>query len=315
MLNSTRMLKAGLYSRVSHISQAEDDRVSLSEQDREMVEYCESRNYEVVKKYVDPGYKGWSRHRPGFREMLADMETGAVDVVVMWHSDRLFRDFKPMVMVDEVLRQSDGKVRVESVRDYIDMDTLPIQAMSARAYIRRLGESSRMGRRGKARRGIMSGPPKYGYRLEGEKGNKRPAIYEPEAQIVRRIFEEYLDGIGTPRIAERLHNEGIPTRNGGRWGQSMIQKTLNNPTYIGKAPYGKTSYYYKDDGEKDVRHRHKHPESEWITIPYPPLIDERAFEKVQQMRLHPTRQRSAKKYFVKFLLKGLMFCGTCGRRY
>ena len=210
------------------MSQAQDDRGSLSAQDREMVEYCESQNYEVVKKYVDPGYKGWSRHRPGFREMLDDMETGAVDVVVMWHSDRLFRDFKPMVMVDEALRQSDGRVRVESVRDYIDMDTLPIQAMSARAYIRC------MGRRGKARRGIMSGPPKYGYRSEGE---------------------------------------------------------------------------------KDVRHKHMHPESGWITIPYPPLIDERAFEKVQRMRLHPTRQRSAKKYFVKFVLKGLVFCGTCGRRY
>ena len=91
---------------------------------------------------------------------------------------------------------------------------------------------------------------------------------------------------------------------------------IRDSTYVGIGLYGRRRYYTQDDGEKDVRRFKDMPKDSWITVKYPPLVDEQTWAKAQERRRHPFRQRTGKnKFDVQHMLRGLLWCIHCGRRY
>ena len=94
------MIGAAAYIRVSTEKQAEEDRVSLDEQSKDIAAYCETKGYTLAKEYVDI-YAEASKRRPQFQQMLRDIPGGEFDVIVCWKSDRLSRGLYPAAALME----------------------------------------------------------------------------------------------------------------------------------------------------------------------------------------------------------------------
>ena len=239
--------RAAIYARVSDKSQAEDDKTSLSEQTIEMEAYCEGKGMTITARYQEVG-RGWTKKRPEFQRMLSDAKQGLFDTIVCWKSDRLSRGMYPAAALMEVVEAH--QIRLEAVMDAIDMKTFGLMAAIGKIELDNFRERSSLGKRGTAKQGrIPSGGLPYGYRIGDD---RRPEIHEAEAEIVRRIFRQYVhEGMGSPAIAWQLTDDGIPTAQGGEhWRQAQVHSLLGNDSYLGIWSYGKTRQVSTEDGTK-----------------------------------------------------------------
>ena len=241
--------RAAIYARVSDKSQDTEDKTSISEQigEGEMEAYCEGKGLTITARYQEVG-RGWSKKRPEFQRMLADARKGRFDTIVCWKSDRLSRGMYPAAALMEVVEAH--QIRLGAVMDAIDMKTFGLMAAIGKIELDNFRERATLGKRGTAKQGrVPTGGLPYGYR-SGEDG--RPEVVEEQAEVVRRIFQMYLhEGIGSPSIAVRLTDEGIPTQTGKLlWRQSYIHYVLANATYTGTWVYGKERHISTEEGTK-----------------------------------------------------------------
>ena len=296
--------RAAIYARVSDKSQAEDDKTSIGEQTSDMEAYCEERGLAITARYQEVG-RGWSKSRPEFQRMLADAAAGRFDTIVCWKSDRLSRGMYPAAALIEVVEAH--HITLESVMDAIDMKTFGLMAAIGKIELDNFRERASMGKRGMAKQGripIHNVP--YGYRVNDE---GRPEIVEHEAEVVRRVYRMCVEeDMGASLIARRLTAEGVPMAKAGRhWYDGTIHRLLTNETYKGTWWYGRARYTSTEEG---VRVQGQ-PEEEWIGVPFPPIVDEKTWERAHTLRRRRyTRAKRNTKVF--YLLQHLLRCSECG---
>ena len=301
--------RAAIYARVSDKSQDTEDKTSLSEQVGEMEAYCEGKGLTITARYQEVG-RGWSKKRPEFQRMLADAKSGRFDTIVCWKSDRLSRGMYPAAALMEVVEAH--QIRLEAVMDAIDMKTFGLMAAIGKIELDNFRERSSMGKRGTAKQGrIPSGGLPYGYRI-GDDG--KPEIVEAEAEIVRRIFRQYVhEDMGSPAIAWQLTDDGVPTAQGGAaWRQAQVHSLLGNDSYLGIWAYGKTRQVSTEDGKRVF----DQPKEAWIEVPIPPLVDQNTWDRtriLKKQRLMRSKRNTKAFYLLQHLLRcsecGLHFCG------
>ena len=299
--------RAAIYARVSDKSQDGEDKTSISEQIGEMEAYCQDRGLTITARYQEVG-RGWSKKRPEFQRILADAKQGRFDVIVCWKSDRLSRGMYTAAALMEVVEAH--QVRLESVMDAIDMKTFGLMAAIGKIELDNFRERATLGKRGTAKQGrVPTGKLPYGYRI-GEDG--RPEVVEEQAEVVRRIFQMYVhEGMGSPSIAVRLTDEGIPTQTGKLlWRQSYIHYVLRNETYTGTWIYGKERVISTEDGVKV----YQQPEDTWIEVPVPQIVDDETWGRAQVLKKQ-RRSRAKRNTKVLYLLQHLLRCGECGHYF
>ncbi len=296
--------RAAIYARVSDKSQATEDRTSISEQVADMEAHCQRRGLTIVVRYQEVG-RGWSKKRPEFQRMLEDARQGRFDTIVCWKSDRLSRGVYPAAALMEVVEAY--RINIEAVMDAIDMKYFGLMAAIGKIEIDNFRERSSMGKRGAAKRGrIPSGGLPYGYRI-GDDG--KPEVVGEEAEVVRRIFRQYVhEDMGTRSITRRLAEEGVPhSSSAKRWHQSHVYRMLGNETYKGVWTYGQTRVISTDDGKKV----YGQPRETWIQVVVPPLVDEETWDRAQSLkkeRLKGSRRNTK----VFYLLQHMVRCAECG---
>ena len=303
----TEANRAAIYARVSDKSQDTEEKTSISEQIGEMEAYCEGKGLTITARYQEVG-RGWSKKRPEFQRMLADARKGRFDTIVCWKSDRLSRGMYPAAALMEVVEAH--QIRLEAVMDAIDMKTFGLMAAIGKIELDNFRERSTMGKRGTAKQGrVPTGGLPYGYRI-GDDG--RPGVVEEQAEVVRRIFHMYVhEGMGSPSIAVRLTDEGVPTQTGkSLWRQSYIHYVLANATYTGTWVYGKERHISTEDGTKS----YDQPRDTWIEVPVPPLVDEETWERAQALKKQRSR-RARRNTKVLYMLQHLLKCGECGHNF
>ena len=214
------MIKAAAYIRVSTERQAEEDRVSLGEQQKDIAAYCQEKGYTIVKDYRDIG-SGASKRRAGFQQLLRDTQAGHHDVIVCWKSDRLSRGLYPATALMEAIEGTD--VTIEAVKDMVDLNTFGLLAAVGKIELDNIRERMRMGARGRASKGLISGIAKFGYAIGPD---KKPVIQPEETDIVKQIFELRAAGVGSWEISRRLNDAGARSRNGGPWDGQKIWFTM-----------------------------------------------------------------------------------------
>jgi site-specific DNA recombinase len=170
----------------------------------------------------------------------------------------------------------------------------------------------------------MSGAP-YGYRYM-RKTDEAPAAYivhEPEARVVRRVYEMYtVQGLSIGEITRRVNAESIPTRKvSARWERSTVWAVLRNPTYRGVACFGKKRASSRTRVIRPQRGRgvttpsmtagHERPREEWIEIPVPALVSEEGFARAQEL-LQENKIRSRRRTIEPSVVQGLVSCQKCG---
>ena len=232
------MMKAVIYTRVSTTEQAAEG-YSIDEQERMCRAAIESKGWEYVKTYSDPGISGRTMERPGLQAMIADI--GDIEAVVIYKLDRLSRKQRDtMAIIEDVFMAHD--VALVSLNETLDTSTpwgramIGILSSFNQMESENIQDRTKMGRMAKANKGgYAGGPPPYGYKAV----NGELVIDEEEAGLIRRIFELRSEGKSVRGIVHCLTEEGYQTKKGKPFHPSTIHVILGNEQiYRGAYVYG-----------------------------------------------------------------------------
>lgn len=303
---------AAIYCRVSTAGQAENG-TSLESQRDACLRLAGERGYTVPQENVLlEDWSGADLERPRLDRARELVRSGAIQALICYAVDRLARD--PIHV--GIIAEECAKHEVELVFVLEPLDNSPegaliryVKGYAAQIERERIKERTLRGKKSRARMGFMvqaTGKGIYGYRYVPE--TKKRVIYEPEAQVVRRIFEACLRGESCYSIAVRLNEDGIPAFGGGLWHPRTVKRMLTNPSYKGTTIFGKTRRVSL--GGKRRRLEERSPE-EWIEIPgaTPPIVTEDVFDAAQRMLSRPRRNPNLASR--KYLLTSHLEC-TCG---
>jgi site-specific DNA recombinase len=242
-----RKLRCAVYTRKSSEEGLEQEFNSLHAQREACESYIASQRSEgwvlVRDQYDDGGISGGTLERPGLKRLLADIEDGLVDVVVVYKIDRLSRslmDFSKLVEVFD--RNGVTFVSVtQSFNTTTSMGRLTLNILLSFAQFEREVTAERIRDKVRASRmkGMwMGGCPPLGYEVKNRKLVENPA----DAAHVRWVFARFVEiGSGT-ELARELAERGVTTSRGHRIDKKFIYRTLNNRVYIGEAVHKGTSY-------------------------------------------------------------------------
>lgn len=241
--------RCAVYCRVSSDERLDQEFNSIDAQKEAGHAYIVSQRAEgwspVMDDYDDPGFSAGNTERPALRRLLADVELGKIDIVVVYKIDRLTRslpDFSRMMELFERYGVSFVSV-TQQFNTTTSVGRLMLNILLSFAQFERevTGERIRDKVAASKRKGIwMGGTPPLGYDIQ----DRRLVINEKEAQVVQRIFAEMLT-IGSPtQIATRLTNDGITTKSwttqegkqrlGARIDKQYLFKVLRNRLYLGE---------------------------------------------------------------------------------
>ena len=310
-------MRAIIYLRVSTEGQ-ERGGSSLETQERECLEYAKSASWTEVRIIPDVA-SGASLDRPGLEQVRRAMRDGSCDVVLAHTLDRLSRNQNHVgVLLDEA-EQADVKLDF-AIEDFEDTAMgkfiLAARAFMAETEREKIVERTVRGKKERARSGRLpqaTGKGCYGYTYVPATGQRE--LNPKQAPIVVRIFEEFVGGKGSSRIAEELNADGVPTFAGKHWAPITVYRTLRRETYTGITIYRKTgTKMVKRPGRKHrVREVFERPESEHIVIPgaSPQIVSSELFKRAHALLDDPAR-RTQRVPSRNYPLSGRIRCLSCG---
>ncbi|MCL2033833.1 MAG: recombinase family protein [Oscillospiraceae bacterium] len=306
---------AGVYTRTSSQEQRGD---SIGNQKYIADQYIrENSDIELHKVYVDYGISSFERFRPGFEEMLLDIESKSINCIIVKDISRFNRDY--LETGDYLQRKFPAwGVRFISVNDNYDSlrsDAtqlgIALWSLLSYQYSINLSKNIQTAIAFKQKTGTYI-PAKlpYGYRkIRSEQG----VVWiqdENAAPAVQQIFKEALSGLSAFAIAGALNKQNIPAPSSAFWSSGSILRVLKNISYTGTFVTSKTRNNIVA-GKKTIRL----PSEDWIKHygHHIPIIDELTFHNVQYMlanrHLFIPRQEKTEDFFCKKL-----YCGICGRK-
>ena len=306
------VLRVAAYCRVS--TALEEQESSYASQIRSYTELIsQHEGWELVDIYADEAVSGTKTDkREDFNRLLADCRKGKIDRVLVKSISRFSRNTKDcLAALRELMRLG---VTVQFEKENIDTGTLTTELMVsvsgslAQQESMSISQNIRMGYRRRMERGefIASSPP-YGYR---NAGGGRLEIVPEEAEVIRWVFESYLNGQGIVTIAEEMNRRGVPKKHGeAAWIPYAVACWLRNEKYTGNTLCQKTfttGFPYisvKNRGEVDQF---------YIENSHPAIISQEIFDKVQALRKKKKAPASAPS---KFPLTRKMICGKCGATF
>jgi len=301
-------IRCAIYTRKSTEEGLEQDFNSLDAQRESAEAYIASQRHEgwvcLPDRYDDGGYTGGNMERPALARLLADIEAGCIDCIVVYKVDRLSRSLLDFARIMETLDRR--RVSFVSVTQQFNTTTsmgrLTLNILLSFAQFERkiISERTRDKIAAARRKGKWSGGrPILGYDVDPRGG--RLLVNEDEAARVRAIFELYLEHEALLPVVKELDARGWRNKcwttkkhhesGGGPFNKVSLSYLLRNVLYIGKLTYGKEIH----EGE------------------HPAILDAEVFERVQAL-LHRNGTTSGRYVRNRFgaLLKGLVRCVPCG---
>ena len=323
--------RAALYTRLSREDGDKPESDSIANQ-RALLESFASRqpDLQVAGRYSDDGFTGTNFQRPDFRRMIADIEDGKVNCVIVKDLSRFGRDY---ISAGHYLERwfPEHGVRFLAVNDHIDSEKgpydmlLPFKNVFNEQYARDISHKVRSAMQAKQRQGQFIGAfASYGYRKDRSDHNK--LLVDPcAAAVVRRVFDLYEQGNGKIRIAKLLNEEGIPCpseykklngeryHNGQRlgkttyWTYATVHRMLNNQMYIGNMEQGRAPRQTMHGKAKQL------DREQWTVVEgtHEAIISRGQWDRVQTLLAKDTRAPSFEQNISPFA--GFLRCGECGR--
>ncbi len=321
-----------LYCRLSRDDGGEGDSNSVANQKKLLSKYAKEHKFPNTRYYVDDGYTGTNFNRPGFQQMLEDIDLGYISIVIVKDMSRLGRDYLQVGYYTDTYFP-DRNIRFIAVNDCVDSEDgenelAPFRNVMNEMYARDISRKVRSSHRLRGNMGEPLSQPPYGYMKDPN--NKKKWIIEPEAaKVVQDIFRMRLEGKGNETIARILQENKIKIPmaywfdkglgRGGKktqpnpykWCKTTVAKILSQQEYCGDVINFKTySKSFKD------KRRIANDESEWKIFKdvHEPIIDRDTFELVQKL-VGKTKRRSRKKSEEeRHMFSDLLYCGNCGSK-
>jgi len=260
--------------------------------------------------YADEAITGTKASRPEFQRMIADCKAGEIDMVITKSISRFARNTVTLLETVRMLKAINVDVYFEeqNIHSISGDGELMLTILSSFAQAESLSVSENM--KWRIRKDFQEGKPNtfslYGYRKE----NGVISVYEPEAEIVRQIFDMYLNGMGSYNIANYLNELSIPSPGGSEWQFRTVIGTLKNEKYMGDMLLQK--YYTKDHLSKRSKRNNDVLPKYYVQDSHPPIVPRDVFEEVQRLFAIKAPVPHTP---MEYDFKGIVFCGNCGNRY
>ena len=242
-----RKLRCAVYTRKSSEEGLDMEFNSLDAQRESCEAYIASQRAEgwvlVRDRYDDGGVSGGTLERPALKRLIADIEEGLIDCVVVYKIDRLSRalmDFSKLVDVFDANQVTFVSV-TQSFNTTTSMGRLTLNILLSFAQFERevIGERIRDKFAASRKRGMwMGGCPPLGYDVR----DRKLVVNETEAALVRRIFQGFVELESGTKLTRQLHAEGTTTKRGKPLNKVDIYRILNNRVYLGDAVHKGTPY-------------------------------------------------------------------------
>ena len=324
----SRDVTAFLYERLSRDDNMDGESYSIGNQKKLLTKVAKEKGYTNLVHFFDDGISGVTMDRPGFADMIQQLEQGKAAAVFVKDLSRLGRNYIEVGRLTEEFFPNHD-IRLVAVSDNIDTDEgenelAPIRNLFNEWYVRDISKKRRISNKIKGNAGEPMGQPPYGY-VKDPENPKRWIVDEEAAQVVRRIYRMTLEGVGTEQIAAKLEEDGVLTpraywhskginRPGKvkdlpptHWNSSSVIKMLSVQEYCGDILNFKTySKSYKN------KKRLENDRENWAIFKdvHEPIIERAVFEQVQQKR-GKMRKRQAKDG-ERSMFSGLLVCADCG---
>lgn len=317
--------KVGIYTRLSNEDTRDGDSVSIENQKLILTNYADKNRWEVADYYVDDGFSGANFNRPAIKRLIADVQSGKINLVLVKDQSRFGRNaieagvikqtFEEnnvrLIAVDDNLDTANGFDIMSMFRDVFNEWFIADTSKKIRAVKRACAESGK----------FMGYKAPFGY-VKSPNNKHKLEVDPPAAAIVRKIFDLRCSGFGFRTIAFKLNEENVITpkqyhpNTSGRavigalsWNANTVSKILRNEVYIGNMVQCKVenvSYKCKRNVRK--------PEENWIRAEntHEPIIDSDVWKLVCELDGKIDKLRSTNTSNEPSLFAGLLRCLDCG---
>ena len=283
--------------------------------------------WQMAGIYADEGITGTvAKKRPGFMKMIEDCRKGKIDMIVTKSVSRFSRNNLDCLMYVRELKQ----LGIPIIFEKEGINTIQVSSELLLTLFGALSqaesESISMNVKLGIRQSLKNGNVRFSYKtfLGYRKGaDGQPEIVPEQADIVRRIYNDFLAGATYLEIAKRLTEEKVPTMGGGsRWFSERIKSILKNEKYKGDALLQKT--YITDPISKRVKKNNCELPMYYVENSHPAIIERRIFDRVQEEIARRAGKKKVKqtgtktelgRYSGKYALTELLYCGECGTPY
>ncbi len=312
------MKRAAIYSRFSSDLQ---NPKSCKDQEAVCAKWAEQHDMEIVEIFSDEAQSGASIHgRLGLADLMHSAYLKRFDVIICEDLDRISRNLAELASIYDILTfheislftLSDGKVNDLQVA---------FKGTLGQAELKKLSQKTRRGLRAVIKDCRSAGGKSYGYEpTPGAAGIM--TINQFEADIVRRIFEQYISGETPRRIAKGLNDDKIPSPRGGKWNASTIHGSkerqngiLRNSLYRGEIVWNRQRFL--KDPSTGKRVSRSNPEADWerADVPHLQIIDIETWQLAADILSTKSQGHAEHHKKPQHLLSGLIKCGSCGASY
>ena len=324
----SRDVTAFLYERLSRDDNLEGESYSIGNQKKLLAKVAKEKGYTNLVHFLDDGISGVTMDRPGFVEMICQLEQGKAAAVFVKDLSRLGRNYIEVGRLTEEFFPNHD-IRLVAVSDNIDTaegenELAPIRNLFNEWYARDISKKRRISNKIKGNAGEPMGQPPYGY-IKDPNDPKHWIVDDEAAQVVRRVYSMTLEGFGTEQTVTQLEKDGVLTprarwltkgikRPGKgkqqpptKWNSSTITKILSLQEYCGDILNFKTySKSYKNKKRID------NDRENWVVFQdvHEAIIERAVYEQVQQKRGKIRKRRTNNGEHNMF--SGLLVCADCG---
>lgn len=292
--------KVAIYVRVSTNAQAEEG-YSIDEQVDKLSSYCKIKNWQVYDVYRDGGFTGSNTHRPALERLIKESENKSFDTVLVYKLDRLSRSQKDtLYLIEDVFLAND--IDFVSLLENFDTSTpfgkamIGILSVFAQLEREQIKERMMLGKLGRAKSGKYMAwiNPAYGYNYD--KKSQKTTVIPSQAIIIKRIFDEFINGKPIAKIASDLNKEGKYGKTTS-WKPNSLRSLLKNRIYYGVIEYKGEIY-----------------KGEHAPIISKETYDLAQIERAKRREITVKRTNNPRPFQSKYMLSGHLRCGYCGAR-
>lgn len=317
------------YFRLSREEAQKSESSSITNQRMIVTKYCEQNSINLVREFVDDGYSGGNFDRPGFQQMMRELNKGLANTVITKDLSRLGRDMRESSYYAEQFFPEHG-VRYIAIADNFDSEDenvmAPFQFAMNEVYLRDGSRKVKDVLRTKRQDGLYCACPPYGYKKEHRNKNKLVPD-EVTAPVVQRIFNAAANGDSSRKIAQDLNNDGVipplkyrvlyrdefseegAARASDLWNYTTVKRILKNEVYLGHTLLGKTK-------KASVKSKKKVaiPQDRWAVTEntHEALVSEEIFQKAHDNMGKGTRNFQKYDHVRKSIFSGVAYCSLCG---
>ena len=314
------MLPNAIYLRKSR-GDPEDETIeeTLGKHKRILLDFAKRAKLTVSEIYCEVVSGDGLFVRPEMIRLLNEVEKNSYSGVICIDIDRLGRvDTKDRGIILDAFKETGTKIitpnKTYDLSDEIDEFSTEMQMLFARQELKKITKRLRTGLVKSVEDGCHVGEPPYGYRRTYIDKKPTLEIYEPEADVIKMVYDMYVNQhYGSSTIANTLNSMGLKPRKSEQFSRTTIRFYLSNPIYTGKIVFNKR-HKIKKKLPTDKNRSELNPPDRWIVVDgmHPAIIDEALFNEAQRISKEHTHPPSFTGEIMN-PLAGLVRCANCGK--